>query len=55
MTRLPPVFADRAWTGLSLNDSPSFCKSNRSSSSDVLSSLFLLFSVMDSDSCKARS
>ena len=39
----------------SLNDSPSFCNKTRSSSSELISSRFLLFSVTISDSCRVRS
>lgn len=55
IARFPPVAPVLAWTVLSLNDSPSFWSSNRSSSSVVISRRFLHFSVNASDSCRARS
>ena len=42
-------------TALSLRDSPSFWSKSRSSSSDDISSRFLLLPVAPSDSCSARS
>lgn len=55
MTRFPPEPPDRLWTPVSLNDSPSFWSKTRSSSSEVVSSRFFHFSVVDSESWSARS